>query len=174
MHVMELKGKWVPLDVRHPDYEHGVTRTAFDPSKLVVFDSEASGKRVQKVVDCPSMTRQADKDDCDINVIVRRFGITERTAELLERFRQSTFGDVSEMPTDYREALDLVREGQAQFASLPLHVRTYFDNKPELFLEAIHDEGFQVGDGVELGLFERRPGPSAKEELPPKEEKPKA
>lgn len=175
MHVMELKGKWVPLDVTHPDFRPGVTRHAFDPLKRVVVSLDEAGKAVHTVVDCPSMTRQADKDDCDINVICRRYGITERTTELLERFRASSFGDVSELPTDFREALDLVRVGQEQFAALPLHVRTYFDNDAGRFLEAVQDEGFQVGAGVDLGLFTARAKPVEPVVEPPKApDKPKA
>lgn len=165
--MMELKGKWVPLDTQHPDYVVGVTRHGFDPSKRIVVELDDQGNSVSKVVACPSMTRQADKDDCDINVITRRYGITERTQELLERFRNGVFGDVSEVP-DYRTALDIVRHADSEFAALPVHVRTYFDNDAGRFLRAVEDPEFQAGDGVELGLFLKKPPVEPEADVPPK------
>lgn len=172
MHVMQVKGKWVPLDTTSPDYEHGVTRHGFDSSVRLQLVEDAPDKVRVKVVPCPSLTRQADKDDCDINVITRRYGITERTAELLERFRGSTFGDVSEVP-DYRTALEIVRHADAEFSQLPVDVRTYFDNDAGRFLRAVEDPEFRAGDGVKLGLFVARPSGEGELEVEPAKPAPK-
>ena len=96
--------------------------------------------RVQKHFTQPSRTKQSFKDECDINLIMKRFKRV-MNADFLQKFNGfvgGQFGDFSEV-TDYRSALDQVRQAQGVFEALPAIVRKRFDNDPALFLDFCHD-----------------------------------
>lgn len=82
----------------------------------------------------PSLTRQSEKDACDINRIVARF---EKTG-ILPSLGSGFYADVSGM-TDYREALDQVRRGQEVFMSLDAATRAMFENDAAQFLDFVID-----------------------------------
>lgn len=79
----------------------------------------------------PSRTIQSSKDECDINVIVRRFGVT---GQLPGNFRPPSYGDYSGVG-DFKTAMNAVREGEESFMRLPSGVRKRFGNSPQAFLE---------------------------------------
>lgn len=90
---------------------------------------------------------QSAKDECDINTIVRNFGIT---GQLPPNTRVPRYGDFSEV-TDYRSAMQAVREAEESFMAMPARVRAQFDNDPQKFLEFVENPA--NGDAlVELGL----------------------
>jgi len=96
--------------------------------------------RVQKHFTQPSRTKQSFKDECDINLIMKRFKRV-MNADFLQKFNGfvgGQFGDFSEV-TDYRSALDQVRQAQGVFEALPAIVRKRFNNDPALFLDFCHD-----------------------------------
>lgn len=108
--------------------------------------SDASG------LDCkdPSLTVQADAVDADINVIVRRYGIT---GKLPESFRLPTYQDYEDV-FDFQTAQLAIVDANTEFMKIPAEVRAKFDNDPGLFLDyASNPSNF---DGlVELGLAKR-------------------
>jgi len=77
----------------------------------------------------PSKAQQHAKDECDINVIVQRFGLTGRMPVGL---KEPLWGDFSEV-SDFRDALDRVRAAEAAFGALPAELRREFDNDPARF-----------------------------------------
>jgi phage internal scaffolding protein len=98
-------------------------RTAYEPHKKYVF--KTSGE---------SLTQQHFKEECDvINIIKRhdRNGIIEHVQR-----GQARYGDFSEV-ADYREALDLVRDAQDEFMTIPSDIRKKFDNDPGKFYEFV-------------------------------------
>lgn len=98
-------------------------RTAYDPHKKYVF--KTSGE---------SLTQQHFKEECDvINIIKRhdRNGIIEHVQR-----GQARYGDFSQV-ADYREALDLVRDAQDEFMTIPSDIRKKFDNDPGKFYEFV-------------------------------------
>ena len=98
-------------------------RTAYDPHKKYIF--KTSGE---------SLTQQHFKEECDvINIIKRhdRNGIIEHVQR-----GQARYGDFSEV-ADYREALDLVRDAQNEFMTIPSDIRKKFDNDPGKFYEFV-------------------------------------
>lgn len=114
----------------------------------------------------PSMTKQAMKDESDINRILAKF---QRT-RLLDYVSQHepTYQD---LPSgfDFETAQNVIQEGMSAFHALPANVRRHFDNDPARFLESIHN-----GDAEELvalGLATRpEPSPEPAGEAPPVEE----
>lgn len=97
---------------------------------------------------CPEHTKtiQSHAEDADINNIVRNFGITGR---LPENVRVPDFGDF-DVVTDYRQAIEAVREAEKSFMSMPSELRDRLGNNPQRFLEYCanpenHDEMRKFG-----------------------------
>lgn len=98
-------------------------RSAYDPHKKYVFKTVGE-----------SLTQQHFKEECDvINIIKKhdRNGIIEHVQR-----GQARYGDFSEVQ-DYREALDLVRDAQSEFMSIPSDIRKKFENDPGKFYEFV-------------------------------------
>ncbi len=98
-------------------------RKAYDPHKKYVFKTVGE-----------SLTQQHFKEECDvINIIKKhdRNGIIEHVQR-----GQARYGDFSAV-TDYREALDLVRDARDEFMTIPSDIRKKFDNDPGKFYEFV-------------------------------------
>lgn len=99
----------------------------------------------------PSLTKQSFKDECDLNLIMKRFK-NQNGEEFLNRYRgylQGDYGDFSDV-VDYRTALDRVKRANEAFDGLPAEVRRKFENDPGVFIEfatnpANHDEMVSLG-----------------------------
>jgi phage internal scaffolding protein len=100
-------------------------RTAYDPHTKYIFNTVGE-----------SLTQQHFKEECDvINIIKKhdRNGIIEHVQR-----GKARYGDFSEV-ADYREALDLVRDAQTEFMTIPSDIRKKFDNDPGKFYEFVSD-----------------------------------
>jgi len=85
--------------------------------------------------DEPSKAIQSSKDECDINTIVRRFGVTGvlPTVQVPPSYQQ--FGEVF----DFQSAMNLVLEAQQSFAGMNADVRMRFANDPGRFVDFCQD-----------------------------------
>lgn len=95
----------------------------------------------------PSKTKQAFKDECDINNILRKF---QKTG-LLEHAREhkGQYGDFAEV--DFHQAMNTVRAAEAMFLSVPANIRKKFNNDPGEFLQFVNNEKNRE-EMYELGL----------------------
>lgn len=111
----------------------------------------------------PSRAVQSEKDDCDINTIVRRFGVT---GQLPTGVRMPTYGDFVGIG-DYQEALHALMEAQASFAAMPAEVRRRFNNDPAMFVEFCSDPA-NLDEARRLGLAvpEVTPPPASPQPAP--------
>lgn len=101
--------------------------------------STASARHVV-VNDKPSLTRQAEAVDADINVIVRRFGVTGVLPSVPVPPTYADFGDVF----DFQSAANLVRQSVESFQALDVEVRSRFGHDPKRFVDfcsAVDDKG---------------------------------
>lgn len=101
---------------------------------------------------CPSRTMQEFKDECNVNNILNNYvstGVLNHVSSL-----QPQFGDFTNVPSDYGEALALIQESKEAFMTLPSDVRERFDNRPENLLKFIQDEGNR-DEAIKLGLVNR-------------------
>lgn len=80
-------------------------------------------------------TQQQFGDECDINTIVRRFGLT---GELPQGLKVPMQGDFTEV-FDYQSSLDLLREADQAFMQMPAEIRERFGNDPGRFVEFTSD-----------------------------------
>lgn len=75
--------------------------------------------------------QQQFKKDCDINVIVARFGVT---GELPQGVRAPMYGDFTGVG-DYRSALEAVKLAEESFMQMDAFVRRRFHDDPQAFVE---------------------------------------
>lgn len=94
--------------------------------------SRASG------VECldESLAIQSAKEECDINTIVRRFGVT---GQLPQDVRRPTYGDFTEV-VDFRQAQDALIAARESFMAMPAEVRKRFHNDAAEFVDFCSDE----------------------------------
>lgn len=96
----------------------------------------------------PSRAQQHQKEESDINTIVRRFGLT---GELPTNVRAPQYGDFTAVGT-YQEALNAVKAADAAFMQFPWDIRARFNNDPETFVAFCSDEKNRA-EMVKLGLI---------------------
>lgn len=107
-----------------------------------------------------SLTQQSFTQDADINVLARRFGMTNnKMPEVIPDPR--LYGDYSNAP-DLKTALDIIRDASAHFNQLPPELRFRFQNSPAHFWEFVHNPNNR-DEGIRLGIF----NPPAPPETPP-------
>lgn len=102
--------------------------------------------------DEPSMTVQSFKEECDINEIVRRFGLT---GEMPNNFRMPISGDFTGV-SDFKSAMDLLIDAQDQFDSLPAGVREQFANDPAELITFLENPDNR-DKAIDMGLIARPP-----------------
>lgn len=83
----------------------------------------------------PTRTKQAPKEECDINTIVRRFGVT---GQLPQNVRMPTYDDFNGLQ-DYHQAIQAVRQAAESFAMMPSNVRARFENDAGRFVDFCQD-----------------------------------
>lgn len=109
--------------------------------------------------DEPSRTRQAHKDECDINFLMDRY---ERTGLFFDPADQGTrvspqFGDFNGF--DYIEAMNAVVEANDRFSALPARLRARFENDPAQLLFFLQDEKNR-DEAISLGLLDKPAEPA--------------
>ena len=88
---------------------------------------------------------QSFAESTDIHAIMRRFQNGE--VDVLEKV-QGFYGDVTEMPKTYAEALQRIADSEKVFMSLPVDVRAKFNHSFSEFLAASNDADFLDRLGV--------------------------
>lgn len=106
-----------------------------------------------------SLTQQHQKDEADINMIVKRFGLT---GQLPSNIRMPSYGDFTDV-IDYQSAMNAVKAAEESFMAMPAYVRNRFNNDPAKFVEFCSDEK-NKDEAIKLGLV---PQQKATEETPP-------
>lgn len=99
------------------------------------YDRDAASEECGIVCDDPSLAVQSERDDCDINVIMERFG---HGVPLPQSLRIPSYGDFTGV-SDYRSALELISEADDSFMQLPADVRSRFQNDPARFVDFCSD-----------------------------------
>lgn len=88
---------------------------------------------------------QSFAESTDIHAILKRYQNGE--VDVLEKV-QGFYGDITEMPHTYAEALQRIADSEKVFMSLPVDVRAKFGHSFSEFLAASQDADFLVRLGV--------------------------
>lgn len=118
------------------------------------LEEEASVAASLDFTDSVDRTVQSGKDDADINVIVRRFGLTgQMKAANVEPF----YGDFSGVD-DYQSAMNMLVRAQRAFDELPASVRNRFANDPANLIRFVNDDA-NLEEARKLGLLRPQEAP---------------
>ena len=100
----------------------------------------------------PSLAQQHCRDECDINMIVERFGVT---GQLPQTPLEPSYGDFSGV-SDYHTALNAIRASEEAFMGLPAKLRAKFDHDPNALLQFLQNEQNR-DEAIQLGLIDGQP-----------------
>lgn len=112
---------------------------------------EVDGKRVRRFQSHPkgaSMTQKHQAADTDINVIVKRFGITGMLPQRLNALSLGAFDDVF----DYQSAMNALVAADRAFMTIDPDLRARFHNDPQRFHDFVIDPSNE-GELRKLGLW---------------------
>lgn len=114
----------------------------------------------------PSLAQQSFEEECNINTIVERFGLTGQLPEPLS----PSYGDFSGV-SDFQTAMNAVADAQAGFMTLPGELRARFGNDPSRLISFLDDPSNQA-EAISLGLVNKPElvGNAVSNEPPPKAE----
>lgn len=115
----------------------------YDMSKV----SDETGLECKDV----SLTKQSFADECDINSIVKRFGLT---GELPQNVVMPQYRDFEEI-VDFHTALNAVNKANESFNQLPAEIRSRFHNNPAEFVDFCFNDD-NIDEAVKLGLVPRK------------------
>ena len=110
------------------------------------YDTNAASNESSLVCLEPTMAQQHFKDECDINFILKNFGIEALAVNPL----QPRYGDFSDV-VDYHSALNAVIAAEDGFMALPANIRTRFDNDPSKLIDFIENPANR-SEAESLGL----------------------
>lgn len=106
------------------------------------------------------LTKQAHKDECDVNRILQGYDRTGLITHV--NHAQSMYGDYTEV-NEYQENMLMVIQAQESFAALPSEIRKHFSNDPGEFFEFVTDPK-NSEEMIKLGLATAKLPP---ERIPP-------
>lgn len=100
------------------------------------YDRVAASLRAVVVNALPSMTIQSGKDEADINVLVRRFGLTGMITGVERPPALEEFADIF----DFQSAMNLINQADRSFKAMSAETRSRFNNDPARFVAFCSDE----------------------------------
>lgn len=113
------------------------------------YNYDADQASVDSGLECLDATRaqQSMCEECDINVIVRNFGVT---GQLPQGVRVPTYGDFVGVG-DYQTALEALSAAEDSFMQMPAAVRARFDHDAGAFVDFCSDPA-NIDELRSLGL----------------------
>lgn len=102
----------------------------------------------------PSMTKQAHKDECDINHILQKY----RKTGLISHYMEG--GTYQDLPSglEFHQAMNLMLSAERTFEQMPSHIRRRFNNDAATFLSFCENPE-NLEEMYDLGLA-ARPAPA--------------
>jgi len=111
------------------------------------YDHNAASNASGLVCEEPTRAQQHHKDECDINVILERFG---KTGQVPVNAISGTYGDFSGVH-DYHTAMNALIAAETEFAALPAQIRNKFANDPSNLVQFL-DNPDNRAEAEKLGL----------------------
>lgn len=134
------------------------------PFMRTPYNFDPDQNSIETGTSCPEETlaQQQFRDECDINTILDRFGVTGMVPT---NVRQPLAVDFIEA-TDYQSALNALMEAEQSFMEMPAKIRAEFDNDPGKFIEFFELEENRER-AVQLGLIQKPPETPVQGAVPP-------
>lgn len=118
------------------------------------YDADAASDAAGLFCADATLAKQSFKDECDINVLVERFGLG---ATIPAGLRLPTYGDFTGV-SDFHTAANAIAKANESFAALPASVRWRFENDPGQFVAFCSDEK-NLPELRKMGLATTPPDP---------------
>ncbi|QCQ84918.1 internal scaffolding protein [Blackfly microvirus SF02] len=124
-------------------------------------DTDAESNRTGQANNEPTKTQQHLRDETDINLIVKAYGIT---GQLPLVNKPPLYGDYTNV-LSYEDAQNLIAEANAEFFKLPAEIRSQFQNDPGRWTAEVQQATDNNDDrrlrdiGLAVKLSERAPDP---------------
>ena len=126
--------------------------------EIIYATAYSNHKRVDILFPAKGMTKQAHKDESDINQIMAKY---QRTGILAHAKNYS--GEYGFATSDsFHDSLNIIQKAQDMFDALPSAVRTKFQNDPSEFLDFVQDSK-NAQELYDMGLSDMPPEPPAEE-----------
>lgn len=125
-------------------------RTAYN------YDTNAAGDESGLACLDATLAQQQFKEECDINTIVRNFGLTGELPTSLVVPQPADFDQVH----DFQTAMNVLRKAEESFMEMPADIRYEFGNDPGRFLAFVHNPANEAR-ARELGILTPTPAPIA-------------
>jgi len=132
-----------------------------------IIRHENGETKVQSINNEPTRTDQTQKDMCNINNIMKKYGKNINNVPPLQR---GMTGDFSELPS-YIDALNTINTARNSFDALPAVARKRFNNDPQEMIEFLKDPS-NTNEAIKLGLAIKLPQKKSETKIP-KTETPK-
>lgn len=111
---------------------------------------------VETINEQESMTQQQYKDDCDVNLIIKKY-IETGSVTHVRNAAEGVYADLTDLPS-FEEAMKTVAEASAAFETVPAHIRLRFNNDPGQFISFL-DNPENDEEAIKLNLKVRRQAP---------------
>ena len=121
------------------------------------YDRDAASNESALHCEDESLAQQHQRDECDINYILKQFNVT---GVLPQSPVSPKYGDFTGIG-DYQTALNRVIAADDEFMTLPAQLRARFENDPENLINFLNDENNR-DEAIQLGLVERPIQPTTK------------
>lgn len=105
-------------------------------------------RRVYTINEAPSKTSQEFKAECDVNVIMAKYG---RTGVFPSKRTGGMYGDFTKF-SDLQAASEIVQNAAEAFQALPAKIRKRFNNDPTKLVEFLSDASNRA-EAESLGLI---------------------
>lgn len=140
-------------------------RSFYFPHARVGYTGELTNPATGEIFTPPRRVKQSHVAECDINNILKHFSAT---GQLNHVRANSAMGAYADLPDniDFQESLNIIKQGETAFSSLPSKVRDRFGNDPAKFLEFMADPS-NIPEAIKLGLATLRPDASGGGNRPP-------
>lgn len=136
------------------------------PFLRTIYNYDRNAASDETGLDCsvePSLTKQAFKEECDINTIIERFGLGYQLPE--GGITNPVWGqDWTDAVPDFHTAVNKIAQAGEAFDALPAHVRARFHHDPGELVDFVSQKS-NLEEARKLGLVP--PAPIVKEETPP-------
>lgn len=107
----------------------------------------------------PGKTKQEPAEDADINVLMKRFGVTDNSEMPNFANPNAIWGDFSEFPTNPIDAMNAIRHANLEFMRLPADIRMEFETPANLYNWMANPRNKE--EAIRIGLLEKATPTSA-------------
>ena len=116
------------------------------------YDMALASQESGLICNDPSLAQQHMKDECDINILVERFGVT---GNFPVSAIEPSYGDFSGV-SDYHDALNRIEASNKAFMALPAKIRAKFDHDPNALLQFLQNDENR-DEAIQIGLIDGKP-----------------